>query len=59
MNLRGGVAFGFLQFLEEIGADSEQVATGEFGAFAVVAEARAHHFGGVVEFFVVVINGSD
>ena len=53
------IAFGFLQFLEEIRANGEQIATGEFGDFAGVAEARAHDFGGVVEFFVVVVNGSD
>ena len=39
-----------LRVLEEVGADGEQVAAGEFEDFANVAEAGAHDFGRVVIF---------
>lgn len=58
-----GEGFGvFLEFLEEIGADGEEVAAGEFADFPDVAEAGPHDFGSVAEFLVIVVdraNGED
>ena len=48
--------FGLLQFREQVRADGEQVATGQLGDLAEVAEARAHDFGAVAKFFVVAVD---
>lgn len=47
---------GVLEFFQEIGADGEEVAAGQFEDFAHVAETRAHDLGLVTEFFVVGVN---
>ena len=52
-------AFGGFELVEQLGRDGEQVAAGELGDLADVAEARAHDDGLVAEFLVVVVDGGD
>ena len=47
------------EFSEERRADREQVAAGQLGDFALVAEGCAHDFRVVAELFVVVVNLRD
>ena len=55
--LHGGIAVG--QLLQQVGADGEQVAAGQFEDLRGVAEARAHHLGLVAELAVVVVDAPD
>ena len=50
---------GVLEILEKVGADREQVATGEFRDLTDVSEAGAHHLRLVAELFVVVVDFLD
>ncbi len=47
------------QFFQQFRRDREQIATGQFGNFAGVAEAGPHDFGFVAEFLVVAVNVRD
>jgi hypothetical protein len=55
----GQVAFGRFELGEQLGSDGEQVAAGELGDLADVAEARAHDDGLVAELLVVVVDRGD
>ena len=59
VELAGDGGVGFLEFLEEFGGDGEEVAAGEFGDLAGVAETRAHDLRLVAEFFVVGVDAAD